>query len=339
MNIVDIGDSIPKITYDEARKIIREMNLIDGYLFDSAIENEEDAKIVIGSILKSVFYRDFKEIRIESQKQLNGVDTKYHGLRFDVHITEDVIDGKLIATVYDVEMENRRGDKKNLPKRLRFYGALHDVKLLESGADYSELPEFVSITILSYDPFNAGDMCYEAESVLISHPGIEYDDGIRHYYFYCNGRNNLNQIKSLYKSEDHRKRLSEMLKYIVSGEKPNEENPDISEVDSVVTKVKDKEGVTKGYMKWFDEVRYIKKDARREGKEKLLIEQVCKKLIKGKTIEVIADEIEEDFDIVNNIVRVANGFMPEYDIDKIYDELQKEKEAEEDRNQSKNCIL
>ena len=335
---VDNSDFVPKITYDEARKIIREMNLIDGYLFDSAIENEEDAKIVIGNILKSVFYRDFKDIRIESQKQLNGVDTKYHGLRFDVHITEDFNDGKLIATVYDVEMENRREDKKDLPKRLRFYGALHDVKLLESGAGYSELPEFVSITILSYDPFNAGDMCYEAESVLISHPGIEYDDGIRHYYFYCNGRNNLNQIKSLYKSEDHRKRLSEMLKYIVSGEKPNEENPDISEVDSVVTKVKDKEGVTKGYMKWFDEVRYIKKDARREGKEKLLIEQVCKKLVKGKTVEVIAEEIEEDIDTISTIVKIAKDHIPEYDVDIIYDELRKEKEAEEDQNQSMNCI-
>lgn len=184
-----------------------------------------------------------------------------------------------------------------------------------------------------YAFFDAGYRYYETTLVLIFHPDIGGNNTI-----FATGRNNLDQIKSLYKSEDHRKRLGEMLKYIVSGEKPNEENPDISELDSVVTKVKDKEGVTKGYMKWFDEVRYIKKDARREGKEKLLIEQVCKKLIKGKTIEVIADEIEEDFDIVNNIVRVANGFMPEYDVDKIYDELQKEKEAEEDRNQSKNCI-
>lgn len=323
----DIRNSMAKMTYDEARKIIREMNLIDGFLFDSAIENEDDAKIVIGNILKSVFYRDFKEIRIESQKQLNGVDTKYHGLRFDVHITEDIDDGKLIATVYDVEMENRREDKKELPKRLRFYGALHDVKLLESGADYCELPEFVSITILSYDPFNACDMCYEAESVLVSHPGIEYNDGIKHYYFYCNGNNNLDQIKSLYKSETHRKRLSEMLKYIVSGEKPNEENPDISEVDSVVTKVKDKEGVTTGYMKWFDEVRYIRKDAKKEGKEKLIIEQVCKKLVKGKTLEVIAEEIEEDIDTVSTIAKVAKEYIPEYDVDIIYDELQKERET------------
>lgn len=334
----DSGFSMPKITYDKARKKIHDMNLIDGFLFDSAIEDEEDAKIVIGNILKSVFDRKFSEIRIESQKQLNGVDTKYHGLRFDVHITEDANDGNLIATVYDVEMENRREDKKELPKRLRFYGALHDVKLLESGSDYDGLPEFVSITILSYDPFDSGDMCYEAESVLVSHPNVAYDDGIKHYFFYCYGNNNFANIKSLYKSEEHRKRLGEMLKYIVSGEKPIEENSDISELDLVVTKVKDKEGVTKEYMKWFDEVRYIKKDARREGKDKLIIEQVCKKLVKGKTIEVIAEEIEEDIDTVSTIVKVAKNHIPEYDVNIIYDELKKEKDAEEDQNQSMNCI-
>ena len=33
--------------------------------------------------------------------------------------------------------------------------------------------------------FFVGDMYYEAKSILITHPGIAYDDGIRHIFLYC----------------------------------------------------------------------------------------------------------------------------------------------------------
>ena len=35
------------ITFADAKKAVESMNLIDGFLFDSTIEDEEDAKIVI----------------------------------------------------------------------------------------------------------------------------------------------------------------------------------------------------------------------------------------------------------------------------------------------------
>ena len=38
------------ISYADARKAVESMNLIDGFLFDSSIENEEDAKVVIGAM-------------------------------------------------------------------------------------------------------------------------------------------------------------------------------------------------------------------------------------------------------------------------------------------------
>ena len=47
------------ISYADARKVVESMNLIDGFLFDSSIENEEDAQIVVGTILSTVFNREF----------------------------------------------------------------------------------------------------------------------------------------------------------------------------------------------------------------------------------------------------------------------------------------
>ena len=64
------------ISYADARKAIESMNLIDGFLFDSSIENEEDAKVVIGAILRTVFDREIKDIQVTAQKQFQAIDTK-----------------------------------------------------------------------------------------------------------------------------------------------------------------------------------------------------------------------------------------------------------------------
>ncbi|MBE5859158.1 MAG: hypothetical protein E7301_03405 [Butyrivibrio sp.] len=55
-----------------------------------------------------------------------------------------------------------------------------------------------------------------------------------------------------------------------------------------------------------------------EGVDKHLIELICKKLIKGKTVETIADEVEEDISTVQSICDVAKEYAPEYDVGSIY---------------------
>lgn len=174
------------------------------------------------------------------------------------------MDEYLDASIIDVEMENRAEDKKELPRRHRYYESLDDSKSLETSTPYEKLPNYVSITISSYDPFDANDMCYVATTVLASHLNIPYDDGVMHLYFYCKGRPNFDEIidAGLIKSISHSKKLQEMLEYIVSGKKPATSDPDIDAVDNVVTKVKNKKEVTTKYMRWFDEIRHYKMDER-----------------------------------------------------------------------------
>ena len=87
--------------------------------------------------------------------------------------------------------------------------------------------------------------------------------------------------------------------------------------------VEDGEDVTdmcKAIQDMQDEARII---GREEGGLLKLISQVCRKMQKGKNADIIADELEEELDIVENICRVAVGFAPEYDAVAIYNEIQK----------------
>ena len=61
---------------------------------------------------------------------------------------------------------------------------------------------------------------------------------------------------------------------------------------------------------------------RGQGEEIKLIKQVCGKIAKGWSAEKIADLFDEDLEHVENICDIAAKFAPDYDPDKIYDELQ-----------------
>lgn len=60
------------------------------------------------------------------------------------------------------------------------------------------------------------------------------------------------------------------------------------------------------------------------GEKIKLIKQICKKLAKNKSIEEIADDLEEDVSTIEKICNVAGKFAPEYDIDSIMEVLEKE---------------
>ena len=60
---------------------------------------------------------------------------------------------------------------------------------------------------------------------------------------------------------------------------------------------------------------------REEGELRKLISMVCKKLVKGKTISQIADDLEETEETIGGICKAAEREAPEYNIDRIYDRL------------------
>ncbi len=59
----------------------------------------------------------------------------------------------------------------------------------------------------------------------------------------------------------------------------------------------------------------------KRGEMRKLILQTVRKLKKGKTVEVIAQELEEEEAVINKICEAAQEMAPEYDIEKIYMKL------------------
>ncbi|WP_022777968.1 hypothetical protein [Butyrivibrio sp. AE3009] len=131
-----------------------------------------------------------------------------------------------------------------------------DSKKLPTNTSYNELPDYFSVTILSYDPFGAGDMYYEVRSVITTHPKIEYMDGIMRIFLYCKGKNNLSERK------EYGERLQEVLEYIVDG--AVRENPSriVTQMNDIVTETKERAEVTERYMQKWDELEHIKRDLR-----------------------------------------------------------------------------
>ncbi len=54
------------------------------------------------------------------------------------------------------------------------------------------------------------------------------------------------------------------------------------------------------------------------GENRKLVELSCRKLRKGKAPEVIAQELEEELGLIQEICQAASGFAPDYDCDKVF---------------------
>ena len=285
-------NDVPHISFEEARKRIAQMNLINGFLLDTIAEDDEKGKIIVKCIVDTVLDMDIPISNVKSQKVINGLDSNYHGIRLDLFLDQKktVVSN---TTIYDLEMEDRAADKKELPKRGRYYQALTDSVNLQTSASYMELPDYVSITILSYDPFGEGDMYYEVKSVIETHPDIEYEDGIKRIFLYGKGKNNLKG------SPEYRERLEEVVNYIVTGEKKTNPDPVVTVMDKIVSDTKGRAEVTKKFMQNWDRIEHIKRDVANEVKKEVKKEDAKEFIDYGRSLgdtdENIRNRLKEKY--------------------------------------------
>ena len=65
----------------------------------------------------------------------------------------------------------------------------------------------------------------------------------------------------------------------------------------------------------------IEEMAKQEGEILLLIKLACRKLVKGKSPEEAAEELEESVETIRKIYQAAEEFAPDYDNVQIYHRL------------------
>lgn len=289
------------------RKALSELNLIDDFLFEEAIKRGKKGERFAQILLQTILGKKFRTVKVVAQNNVRGVSPMQHGIRLDAYVEAAEDTGiaenvRLETGIYDIEPNGYQ--TKSEPRRMRYYHALIDAKILQSGVDYSALKNVSVIMILPFDPFGKNRMMYTIVSTCKEDPSIKYDDGLTTIYLYTKGT----------KGNPSRE-LMDMLKYIETSTKQNAVSQPLLEIQALVEEIKHDGEVGVSYMQsWEREMMY-----REEGEKIFLVKQICKKLRKEKDILQIADELETEPSEIEWIVKAAEPFAPEYDAEKVWE--------------------
>ncbi|MDO5425182.1 MAG: Rpn family recombination-promoting nuclease/putative transposase [Eubacteriales bacterium] len=280
---------------------LRHMNLIDDFLFDVATVDLEVCKILIELSLGI----QIREIRWkEGQKVIHNLPGR-RGIRMDFYVEDD--EGR----IFDVEMQKRK--EGHVPKRTRFYQALNDAPLLKSGEkSFDSLKPTYIVIICGFDLYGFGKYRYTFENSCNEVPGLKMGDACTKVILNTKGKNDSEVERS----------LVDFLHYVAESEASNvQEDCDerLKRLHKKVNGIKSNRQMGVTYMKMEERDRLIKESGKAEGEAKKLIQQICKKMQKGKTPEQIADILEEELGTILPLYEAAEKCAPEYDLDEIYD--------------------
>ena len=150
--------------YNAHKKTIDELTLMDDYMFAQVMRQTDHLK----PLLESALQMKISKIElIEIQKtEKGGYDSK--GVRLDLYVTDES------GTIYNVEVQT--SDKKNLPKRMRYYQSVIDISFLSPGMDYKELKKSFIIFICNYDEYRRGRCIYTFENTCREEPDLKFGD-------------------------------------------------------------------------------------------------------------------------------------------------------------------
>ena len=227
------------------RRKLEELNLMDDFLFNAMLTHPETGEKFTHTILKLLFNRDFKNLKVSAQKFYAGMNTDLRGARLDVCIEGDCvdIDGEDIPSVYDVEPDQNDQAKAiaAFPKRSRFYHAIIDSRSLKSGEDFGKLKQVYVIFICNYDLFGYDRVWYTIKNRCLEEPEMDYEDGAVTLVLYTRG------TKGKISEE-----LRQFLNYMENTDQNNAVNDELKSIQRMVDAVKRDGEVSLRYMKSFE---------------------------------------------------------------------------------------
>ena len=217
-------------------------------------------------ILKLLFNKEFRNLKVIAQKSYGGLNTDLRGARLDVYVESDdsaEIDASEDASIYDLEPD--KNDKAKyiaaFLQRIRFYHAIIDSRSLKSGEDFGKLKRVYVIFICNYDPFGYDRVKYTIRNMCVEEPEMPYDDGAQTTVLYTKGT----------KGDDISEELRQFLNYMENTTQTNAVNDTLKDIQKMVDIVKRDGEVSLSYMKGFerDTIMYEKgQEAERKNTER-----------------------------------------------------------------------
>ena len=248
------------------RKKLEELNLLDDFLFNAMMTYPEMGEKFTRKILKLLFNKEFRNLKVIAQKSYGGLNTDLRGARLDVYVESDdsaEIDASEDAPIYDLEPD--KNDKAKyiaaFPQRIRFYHAIIDSRSLKSGEDFGKLKRVYVIFICNYDPFGYDRVKYTIRNMCVEEPEMPYDDGAQTTVLYTKGT----------KGDDISEELRQFLNYMENTTQTNAVNDTLKDIQKMVDIVKRDGEVSLSYMKGFerDTIMYEKgQEAERKNTER-----------------------------------------------------------------------
>ena len=242
-----------------------------------------------------------KELRWrEGQKVIHNLPGM-RGIRMDFYVED--MDGN----IFNVEMQKR--NEGNIPKRMRFYQALLDAPLLQSGEkSFDNLNPTYIIIICDFDLYKQGLYRYTFENRCIERPDISMGDECTKIVLNTKGSND-NEVE---------KSLIEFLHYVANSclsNLPDHCDERLKYLHNNLRQIKSDNQIGVNYMTVEERIRQIKE----EGARRNIIEMVLKKMKRGKSLEVIADEVEETVEFVQPIFNMIQKQGVDCDVQTIYE--------------------
>lgn len=229
------------------RKGLEERSIKDNFVFGAVMQNPRKCKALLECIL-GIKIRKIKYPELEKTID-KAIGSK--SVRLDVYV-EDEFD-----TIYNIEIQAT--NRKNLPKRSRYYQGIIDINIIDKGDDYKKLKKSYVIFICDYDEFGKERHIYTFENMCLEEPGLRLgDDTVK---IILNTKGTMDDV-----GED----VKELLHYI-AGQEPKSEltrslDAEVSRVKSsrkwrrkfMTLLMRDNENKTLGqYMKLVGQIRKI----------------------------------------------------------------------------------
>ena len=263
---------------------LEDLNLINRFLFDEVMEDR-------GS------YQDTVSILLgEDIELMDGPETEKE-LRVSPELREirlDVVSMDRSGKLYYTEMQQK--DTKNLRRRSRYYQAQLDVSLLAPGSkDFNLLNDSCLILVAPFDIFERGLYRYTFATFCKECPDLKLEDGATRVFINTKGKN-----KWAFTQE-----FLDFMEYLTNTTDEVAEKTEsyrIKRIHEQVKRIRLSEKMGVKYMQLWEEKAYIREEGLEqglaEGRDKHLINIICKKLAKAKSLDQIADEVEESLELV-----------------------------------------
>ena len=231
----------------DKRKELKDLNLLDRFLFAEASEKPEVMIPILEIILG-------KEIVL---KHLPQTEKEIRSTAWSKIVRMDVLSVDSENAVYEMEVQKK--NTGSLPRRSRAYNGYIDSKLLPPGnIDYNSLNDVYIIMVMPFDLFGKERYMYTFRMMSEETPGLKLDDGAARIFLNTRGKN----------PDGVSKELIELLQYFEASTKATAlqaTSERIRKIHAHVQQIKDDEEVGIRFMNAWEEKILDRKEAYEEG--------------------------------------------------------------------------